>query len=76
MIRWRYVEIAACVFGGNKQCINSRRVYKIYFSSTFACHATVEKRGLKEPLDQNRVSGKGSSFSLSFDSINAIKSFS
>jgi hypothetical protein len=56
MIRWRYVEIAACVFGGNKQCINSRRVYKIYFSSTFACHATVEKRGLKEPLDQNRVS--------------------
>ena len=43
---------------------------------TFACHATVEKRGMKEPLDQNRVSGKGSSFSLSFDSINAIKSFS
>lgn len=54
MIRWRYVEIAACVFGENKQCINSRRVYKIYFSSHICLSRDRRKERSEGALDQNR----------------------
>jgi hypothetical protein len=69
MIEWKHagncgVEGYLCMMG-NKRCINSRRVYKIYFSAhVLLVMRPVEKRDLKEVWDQNRSRETAEDFSI------------